>query len=204
MRTLLSFVALFLAIASNAQNYEIIQEIDKPVTEYRNGKQVTIVSKDSITVAVALSKAKNDYGSYYQAGVVITNGSGKTFTFAPEDVIVKLLNKRDTTVALTVYTSDKYVKKVRREQTWIRFFNEMFDAIVSDGDNGGAAQSEITKTLHRRELHNETNGYLTKNTMRQGDVLSGFLNINYAKGKILMMRIPVNGINFDFKWNVKK
>ena len=40
--------------------------------------------------------------------------------------------------------------------------------------------------------------------MRQGDVLSGFLNINYAKGKILMMRIPVNGINFDFKWNVKK
>lgn len=204
MRTLLLFIGLFLTIESNAQNYETIPEIDKPLTEYRNGKQVTIVTKDSITVAVALSKAKNDYGRYYQAGIIVTNGSGKTFTFAPEDIIVKLLNKRDSIVDLTVYTNEKYVSKIQREQAWIRFFNEVFDTMVSDGDNGGAAQSETTRILHNKELRTETNGYLTKNTLHPGNVLSGFVNIGYAKGKILMMRIPVNGIKFDFKWNVKK
>lgn len=204
MRSLLIIISFLCTSTTFAQSYELLEETHKPKTEYHGGKQVAYVTKDSVTLAVALSKDEPGYGKYYQLGVVVTNGSNQTFDFSPEDLVVKLLNNRDTTVDLYVYSSEGYARHIKREQSWLRFFNQVIDGVFSDGLNSGMAESEQTRIMHRSELLALNNGYLTKNTLHPGDVISGFINIAFAKGKVLMLRIPVNGVNYDFRWNVKK
>ena len=203
MKTLLLLLALFPIGICHAENYEIINESDVVKTEYRDGKQVTMLTKDSVTVAVTLTKAHESYGTYYQAGVMVMNGKGDTFTFAPENIIANLTDKRNASRKLGVYTSDEYINSVRRNQEWSRFFNSVFDSMIADNAYAAASANEITRIMHDGERASMANGYLKKNTMRQGDVVEGFLNIQYSKGRVLMMRIPVNGQNFDFMWDVQ-
>jgi hypothetical protein len=203
MRTLLLLLALIPIGICQAENYEAINEQKTLKTEYRDGRQVSILTKDSITVAVTLMKEQNSYGRFYQAGVMVMNGKGDTFTFAPEDIIVNLTDNRNASRKLGVYTSDDYTKSIRRSQDWARFFNSVFDSMVADNAYAAASANEMTRIMHDKERNSMTSGYLKKNTMRQGDVVEGFLNIHYSKGRVLMMRIPVNGQNFDFMWDVK-
>ena len=75
-------------MSSAAQNYEIVPDIEGQTSEYRDGKQVTTVTKDGVTLSVTLSKEKNSYGKFYQSGVMLVNASGETFTFDPKDIVV--------------------------------------------------------------------------------------------------------------------
>ena len=203
MRTLLLLLALIPVGICHAENYEILNGIEDIKTEYRDGRQVAFLTKDSVTVVVTLDKVREAYGTYYQAGIMVMNGKSNTFIFAPEDIIVNLTDKRNASVKLGVYTSESYTRNVRRSQDWMRFFNGVFDSMMTNNTYAAASTSELTRIMHNAELSNMTNGYLKKNTMRKGDVVEGFLNVAYKKGRVLMMRIPVNGTNYDFMWNVK-
>ena len=83
-------------------------------SEYRDGKQVTTVTKDGVTLSVTLSKEKNSYGKFYQSGVMLVNASGETFTFDPKDIVVKVIDKYDNVKDMGVYSSDEYARKVTR------------------------------------------------------------------------------------------
>ena len=76
MKHLLTIAALMLSMSSAAQNYEIVPDIEGQTSEYRDGKQVTTVTKDGVTLSVTLSKEKNSYGKFYQSGVMLVNASG--------------------------------------------------------------------------------------------------------------------------------
>ena len=76
MKHLLTIAALMLSMSSAAQNYEIVPDIEGQTSEYREGKQVTTVTKDGVTLSVTLSKEKNSYGKFYQSGVMLVNASG--------------------------------------------------------------------------------------------------------------------------------
>lgn len=203
MKKLITIVALMLAMTATAQNYELIKESDAQKTEYRDGKQVMTITKDGITLSVTMSKEKNDYGTFYQSCMSIKNGTGETFTFSPEDIEVKVVDKYGEVNDLGVYTSDSYSKKVRRNQNWDVFLSQVVDAVASGGNSMSATQGVTAKAAQRGELRHETNGYLTKNTLHPDDTLAGFVNIGYNRGRVLLVRIPVNGQTFDMKWKLK-
>ena len=114
MKNLLTIAALMLSMSSAAQNYEIVPDIEGQTSEYREGKQVTTVTKDGVTLSVTLSKEKNSYGKFYQSGVMLVNASGETFTFDPKDIVVKVIDKYDNVKDMGVYSSDEYARKVTR------------------------------------------------------------------------------------------
>ena len=202
MKHLLTIAALMLSMSSAAQNYEIVPDIEGQTSEYRDGKQVTTVTKDGVTLSVTLSKEKNSYGKFYQSGVMLVNASGETFTFDPKDIVVKVIDKYDNVKDMGVYSSDEYARKVTRNQDWTLFFSRVFDAMASDARYIASTDGEILKALQSGSLKSETDGYLKKNTLHSGERLAGFVNIGYSKGRYMLMRIPVGGRDFVFRWKL--
>ena len=153
-------------------------------------------------VSVTLSKEKNSYGKFYQSGVMLVNASGETFTFDPKDIVVKVIDKYDNVKDMGVYSSDEYARKVTRNQDWTLFFSRVFDAMASDARYIAATDGEVLKALQSGSLKSETDGYLKKNTLHSGERLAGFVNIGYSKGCYMLMRIPVGGRDFVFRWKL--
>ncbi|WP_454898269.1 hypothetical protein [Alloprevotella tannerae] len=47
-------------------------------------------------------------------------------------------------------------------------------------------------------------GYLKKTTIHSGEGIVGYMNIKKQKGQAMMVVIPINGVDFKFKWDVGK
>jgi hypothetical protein len=89
------------------------------VSEYRDGDEWAVIAKDGFVVGLGNRQVKDDYGSYYQIRVLIQNMTGMPYTFDPDTIKAKLVNKRNKYVQLEIYSNEEYQRKVRIQQTWV-------------------------------------------------------------------------------------
>ena len=101
--------------------------LEERKTEYRDGEAWPYYSKNGLLVAMTNTKTK-DYGKWYQISLIITNNSITPIVFDPERITSSLQKTNGQTVAMEVYSSEKYMKKVARTQTW-----NMIGAGISEG-----------------------------------------------------------------------
>ena len=56
----------------------------------------------------------DDYGRYYQIGIIINNQRDTSVIFNPEEVYSSLVKKNGDTITLDVYTDEEYQKKIKK------------------------------------------------------------------------------------------
>ena len=92
-------------------------DLKEKKTEYRDGKTWPYYTKNGIMVAMTNDLVK-DYGKWYQISLIISNHSIAPIDFDPEKITSTLIDKKGREVVLEVYSSDQYMRKVRRRQNW--------------------------------------------------------------------------------------
>lgn len=84
-------------------------------TEYRDGASWPYYTKNGIMITMTNSQVK-DYGKWYQISLIIANHSIVPIDFNPDEITSTLTDKMGKEIALDVYSSDRYMRKVRRRQ----------------------------------------------------------------------------------------
>ena len=86
-------------------------------TDYKDGVAWPYYTANGILVAMTNTKVK-DYGKWFQISLVIANHSIVPIDFDPELITSTLQKENGQEVALEVWSSDRYMKKVKRTNTW--------------------------------------------------------------------------------------
>ena len=204
--------------------------------EFRNGREWSYVAKDDFIIGVNNQMVKDDYGSYYQIGIIIKNLTDVAYTFDSANVFAELYNKNGDTVVLKVYTNEMFQKKIKNTQMWAmaltgiangisagmtsyqtsymtyRVGNYAYTQPVTTYNYAAANAAQIASTIQLmimgkqmeddRKVREE--GYLKKTTIHSGEGIVGYMNIKKQKGQAMMVVIPINGVDFKFKWDVGK
>lgn len=81
---------------------------------------------------------------------------------------------------------------------------------VSTYNPGNAAVANMIATNQMMEMGKQMEndrrirdeGYLKKNTIHPGEGIVGYMFVKKQKGVTMEVQIPVNGVVFDYKWNI--
>lgn len=103
-------------ISDNTPIYES-PSLNEKKTDYRDGEEWAYYTKNGIMVAMTNTQIK-DYGKWFQISLIIENNSIAPIEFDPEKITSTLQKKNGQAIALEVWSSDRYMKKVRRTQNW--------------------------------------------------------------------------------------
>lgn len=119
---LLSWVCLFMSIPlrMNAQSVMKPENDSTFITEFRDGDEWAVIARHGFVVGLNNKYIYDDYGKFYQLTIRIRNLTENPYTFDPDTVSAFLVNKRNDTIALKVYSSEGFQKKIRRTQAWNR------------------------------------------------------------------------------------
>lgn len=112
-------------------------------TEYRDGAAWPYYNKNGIMIGMTNNETR-DYGKYYQISLVIANNSMFPVEIDPDEITASLTSKKGETSELKVYSSEEYMKKVRRRQNVAMFFSAMGEGAAA----AGAGYSESTTTTN--------------------------------------------------------
>ena len=85
--------------------------------EYKNGKLWSCYDKNGAKVFVNNTQIR-DYGRYFCISVMIANNSMYPIDFNPENMVSSYTDKKGHVSDLRVFSSDEYMKRVRRRQNW--------------------------------------------------------------------------------------
>ena len=119
---LLLWVCLFMSIPlrMNAQSVMKPENDSTFITEFRDGDEWAVIARHGFVVGLNNKYIYDDYGKFYQLTIRIRNLTENPYTFDPDTVSAFLVNKRNDTIALKVYSSEGFQKKIRRTQAWNR------------------------------------------------------------------------------------
>jgi len=101
-----------------AQTFIPEQSDTTTITEYYDGHEWAYHQIEKIVVGMTNYQDKNDYGSYYQIGIMIQNLGDKSIVFDPEGVSAKLMSKSGQETPMKVYTYERYMKMIKNQQAW--------------------------------------------------------------------------------------
>lgn len=135
-----------LRISDNTPIYESPSLNEKKV-DYRDGAAWPYYTKNGIMVAMTNTQVK-DYGKWFQISLIIANNSIAPIEFDPELITSSLQKTNGQTVALEVWSSDRYMRKVRRTQNW-----NMALAGIGEG-LAAAGAGYSTSTTHTNSTYN--------------------------------------------------
>lgn len=118
--------------------------IEERNTDYRDGVTWQYYSKNGLIVALTSSTVK-DYGKWHRIDLVINNNSLVPIEFDPVvNISAASTDEDNPPVELEVWSSDEYLKKVNRAQTWAAVL-----VGVSEGLSAASAgYSSSTTTSH--------------------------------------------------------
>ena len=128
------YTLLLLCLFSISQAQTFATSDTTIVTEYREGKLWAFRDIDNIIVGLTAYEAKDSYGKYYQINVFVKNATDKSILLNPDEIHAQLVNKRNDTISLEVYTNEEFQKKITRSQNWA-----MALTAFSSGLNAGMA-----------------------------------------------------------------
>ena len=91
--------------------------IEEKKTEYKDGQAWPYYIKNGIVVGMSNTQIK-DYGKWYQISLYVANQSMVPIDFDPELITSTLQKANGQEVSLEVWSSERYMRKVRRTNTW--------------------------------------------------------------------------------------
>ena len=147
-RLLLLFFTCLIIQEIHAQTFMPAENDTTVISEYFDGRIWAYRQIGNFVVGMTNYKEKDDYGRYYQIGIFIKNIGEESTTFYPEEVTADLYDNWGDTVALTVYSYERYMKKIKRAQAW-----SMALLGFSSGLNAGMAGYQTTYTTTYRAGH---------------------------------------------------
>ena len=101
-----------------AQSFKASDNDSTVITEYNDGKLWVYKHINDYVVGLTCYEAKDDYGKYYQTMIFIKNLSTQNVTFDPDGINSYLVNRKNDTISLQVYTNEEFQRKVKRSQNW--------------------------------------------------------------------------------------
>ena len=135
-------------ISDNTPIYES-PSISETKVDYRDGATWLYYTKNGLLVAMNNTQVK-DYGKWFQITLIIANNSIAPIEFDPEKMTSTLQKKDGQTAALEVWSSDRYMKKVRKTQNWNM-------ALTSIGEGLAAANAGYSSST--TQTNSTYNGY---------------------------------------------
>ena len=133
-------------ISDNTPIYES-PSLSEKRTDYRDGAAWPYYTKNGIMVAMTNTLLK-DYGKWFQISLIIANNSIAPIEFDPEKITSTLQKANGQEIALEVWSSDRYMRKVRRTQNW-----NMALVGISEG-LAAAGAGYSTSTTHTNSTYN--------------------------------------------------
>lgn len=128
-------------------------DLNEQKVDYRDGAAWPYYIKNGITVAMTSTKLK-DYGKWYQISLIISNNSIAPIEFDPNMITSVLQKANGEEYELEVWSSDRYMRKVRRTQNWNMVINGIAEGVAAS--NAGYSTS-LTRT------NSTYNGYSNSN-----------------------------------------
>lgn len=113
----IAFVLLS-SVGSYSQTLVKMENDSTFLTEYRDDDEWALIAKDSLIVGMNCKTVKDNYGIFYQLSFIIQNLTQQSFDFDPSLINVSLLNKRDETEEMRLYTAQGMQKKIANLQMW--------------------------------------------------------------------------------------
>ena len=201
-------------------------------TFVKNDCHVFFCSHRGITVVVDPTE-----GGIFEPHISIINETGRAFVFEPKAITAEAfaipgvdskstryrtdrwVSKGDTAYLerdlLTVYTPEKYAKKVSRSMWWGNLLGEMLVAgVESIGETSDREQFWYDVRRERRmeqaeadrqaEIKRISEGYWRANTIFADEEHEGFIAIKHVRTKYLRLNIPVDGETFHFIIDAQK
>ena len=133
---------------------------------------------------------------------------------------------------MKVYSSESFQKMIRNKQMWAEALTGFSNGLnagmagnstsyvstpyggytVSTYNPGNTVVANMIATNQMMEMGKQMEndrkirdeGYLKKNTIHPGEGIVGYMFVKKQRGVTMEVQIPVNGVVFDFKWNIKK
>ena len=228
---LIAFVLLS-SVGSYSQTLVKKENDSTFLTEIRDDDEWALIAKDSLIVGMNCKTVKDNYGIFYQLSFIIQNLTQQSFDFDPSLINVSLLNKRDETEEMRLYTAQGMQKKIANLQMWTGilyglnaglaagqagYSNSFISGTggsyyVQTYNAGNAAMANMLATNQMLQLGKQMEedrkirdaGYLKKNTIHSGEGISGYMMVKRKNGKEMTVGYQVNGTFFEFKWDLKK
>ncbi|MBQ9286599.1 MAG: membrane-binding protein [Bacteroidaceae bacterium] len=141
-----------LRISDNTPIYESPSLNEKKV-DYRDGAAWPYYTKNGIMVAMTNTQVK-DYGKWFQISLIIANNSIAPIEFDPDLITSSLQKTNGYTIALEVWSSDRYMRKVRRTQNW-----NMALAGIGEGLAAASAGYSTSTTQTNSTYNGYSNSY---------------------------------------------
>ena len=117
-RLILIALVLLSSVGSYSQTLVKMENDSTFLTEYRDDDEWALIAKDSLIVGMNCKTVKDNYGIFYQLSFIIQNLTQHSFDFDPSLINVSLLNKRDETEEMRLYTAQGMQKKIANLQMW--------------------------------------------------------------------------------------
>ena len=121
----------------------ISPSIEELKNEYQDGVNWLYYNKNGVVI-VATNTILRDYGKYYQIKLVISNNTIMPIEFNPDSITSTLTHKKKGDIPLIVYSSEDYMKKVKRQQNFSIAMNALAEGMAAV--NAGYSTSSTTTT----------------------------------------------------------
>ena len=135
-----------LRISDNTPIYES-PSLSEKKTDYRDGAAWPYYTKNGILVAMTNTQLK-DYGKWFQISLIIANNSIAPIVFDPEMITSTLQKANGQEIALEVWSSDKYMKKVRRTQNWNMALAGIGEGLAAAGAGYSSSTTQTNSTYN--------------------------------------------------------
>ncbi len=115
-------------------------------TCYFDGKQCSFYLKNGVLLSMTNEQVK-DYGKWFQVSLLVVNNTMEPFDIDPSKIRAELINAETLEKRrLAVYSSDKFIKKVKNSQNWKQFFMGLGEglAAANAGYSTSVTQSNTT------------------------------------------------------------
>lgn len=143
-------------ISDNTPIWESPDLSEKKV-DYRGGVAWPYYTKNGIMVAMTNTPVK-DYGKWFQISLIIANHSVVPIEFDPEKITSSLEKANGQIIALSVWSSDRYMRKVRRRQNFAMALTGIFEGLAAVGA-GYSTSTTQTNTTYNGYSNSYGNAY---------------------------------------------
>lgn len=211
----LSFTLSILGKQAYGQEFVNVDNNAAIHSEYNNGFKWTYIPSDNYVVGMTIYVDKNDYGKFYQMALMVYNKTEESITFDPEN-ITAVLTKKEKEKDLLVYSFKKFTKKMNSHNVALAIaygFSSGVNIGSATANNPSMASAlNMMNTATIMNMGRSMNlsvkanqqGYWQITTVHPDESLVGYMNIDFKRGEILVVRVPVAGEVFTFTWDLKK
>ncbi len=131
--------------------------VDEKEIDYIDGKAWPYYNKNGIMVAITNEMVRN-YGKYYRIPILIANNTMFPFDIDTDNITVVLTDKKGKTQDLRVFSSEEYMRKVKRRQNTAMFFTALGES-MSASKAGYSASATSSSSSGKVKSGNKSASY---------------------------------------------